>query len=77
MDNGISVIEKLLMSKYFFKRNYYEAKRGQGSEKFLKKGNLNLGSKSRFKPLIVVLVFEKCLTLEFSHWDLYFRAIGS
>lgn len=37
MDNGIRVIEKLLMSKYFFKRNYHEAKLRQGSEKLKKK----------------------------------------
>lgn len=53
MDNGIRVIEKLLMSKYFFKRNYHEAKLGQGSEKLRKKeGNLSVGSKSRLKPLL-------------------------
>lgn len=37
MDNGIRGIEKLLMAKYFFKRNYHEAKLGQGSEKFFLK----------------------------------------
>lgn len=37
MDNGIGVIEKLLMSKYLFKRNYHRAKLGQGSEKLKNK----------------------------------------